>query len=53
MKLHGLAGLLMVSVAGAQVRSISVSMSVSTTATQAILQYTSPVPQACSLKAAG
>ena len=35
-----------------QIRSLSVSTSVSTTATQAILQYSSPLDQACSLKVA-
>jgi hypothetical protein len=55
-KLYSLAGLFMVSLAGAQVLfqigSVSVSMSVSTTATQAILQYSAPVAEACTLKAA-
>jgi hypothetical protein len=35
-----------------QISSLSVSMSVSTTATQAVLQYSSPTEEACSLRAA-
>ena len=57
MKAHYLIGLMLASLAAGQVTafqisSIQVSISVSTTATQAILQYSSPVDQACSLKAA-
>ena len=52
MKLCGFAALLMASAAGAQAFFQISDISASTTATQAILQYTSPVPQACSLKAA-
>jgi hypothetical protein len=52
MKLCGFAALLMASAAGAQAFFQISDISVSTTATQAILQYASPVSQACSLKAA-
>jgi hypothetical protein len=54
-KLHYLTGLLItVSAAsqGFQINGIAVSISVSTTATQAILQYASPLEPACTLKVA-
>ena len=52
MNLYGFTALLMASAAGAQAFFQISDISASTTATQAILQYASPVDQACSLKAA-
>ena len=52
MKIHFLAGLALATLAGGQAWSQISGLSVSTTATQAILRYSSPVDQACSLKTA-
>ncbi len=56
MKTYFVAGLALAALAGgrgfSQVSGLSAAISVSTTATQAILRYSSPTGQACSLKAA-
>ncbi len=52
MKIHFLAGLALATLAGGQAWSQINGLSVTTTATQAILRYSSPTEQACSLKVA-